>query len=115
VSRKNIPSVPAAHSHAPNFSDSAHCCTVPEPPMKNDMTKALGALRVDEMKLRRHVHEVVRLSVEGTLNALLDAEADKMCGTQRYERSPRQGRYASRALRGTLIGPALSVRIADFS
>jgi transposase-like protein len=30
---------------------------------------------------------VVRGSVEETLNALLDAEADRLCNAQRYERS----------------------------
>ena len=30
----------------------------------------------------------MRASVEETLNALLDAEADAICGAQRYERSP---------------------------
>jgi transposase-like protein len=29
----------------------------------------------------------VRSSVEETLNALLDAEADRLCNAQRYERS----------------------------
>jgi transposase-like protein len=33
------------------------------------------------------VDEVVRSSVEETLNGLLDAEADRICGAQRYERS----------------------------
>jgi putative transposase len=56
--------------------------------MKNDTPTALGALQVDERKLRGHVDEVVRSSVEETLNALLDAEADEICGAQRYERSP---------------------------
>ena len=56
--------------------------------MENDTPKALGALQVDETKLMGHVHEVVRSSVEETLNALLDAEADEICGAQRYERSP---------------------------
>jgi putative transposase len=55
--------------------------------MTDDTPAALGALRVDEGKLRNHVHEVVRLSVEETLNGLLDAEADQICGAQRYERS----------------------------
>lgn len=32
--------------------------------------------------------EVVRSSVEETLNKLLDAEADQICRAQRYERSP---------------------------
>src|SRR6185437_12896849 len=47
-----------------------------------------GALQVDEAKLRGHVDEVVRSSVEETLNGLLDAEADQICRAQRYERSP---------------------------
>jgi transposase-like protein len=56
--------------------------------MGDDSTVALEALRVDEGKLRGHVNEVVRSSVEATLNGLLDAEADAICGAQRYERSP---------------------------
>ena len=32
--------------------------------------------------------EVVRSSVEDTLNAMLEAEADQLCQAQRYERSP---------------------------
>jgi putative transposase len=55
--------------------------------MGDDTPGALGALRVDEQKLRGHVDEVVRSSVEETLNALLDAEADTICRAQRYERS----------------------------
>ena len=47
-----------------------------------------GAIRVDERQLRGHIDEAVRSSVEETLNALLDAEADQICGAQRYERSP---------------------------
>jgi putative transposase len=54
--------------------------------MGDDTPTALGALRVDEEKLREHVDEVVRSSVEETLNALLDAEADTICRAQRYER-----------------------------
>ena len=55
--------------------------------MGDDSTAALGALRVDEEKLKEHVGEVVRSSVEETLNGLLDAEADAICRAQRYERS----------------------------
>jgi hypothetical protein len=36
---------------------------------------------------------VVRGSVEETLNALLDAEADRLCNAQRYERSEATTRY----------------------
>jgi putative transposase len=56
--------------------------------MSNDTPTALGALQIDEGKLRGHVDEVVRSSVEETLNGLLDAEADQICKAQRYERSP---------------------------
>ena len=56
--------------------------------MGDDSTAALGALRVDEEKLKGHVDEVVGSSVEETLNGLLDAEADVICRAQRYERSP---------------------------
>ena len=44
-------------------------------------------LSVDEDQVRGHVDEVVRASVEETLNGLLDAEADQLCGAKRYERS----------------------------
>jgi putative transposase len=43
--------------------------------------------RVNEDKLKGHVDEVVHSSVEETLNGLLDAEADRLCRAQRYERS----------------------------
>jgi len=45
------------------------------------------AIRVDVGPLRGHIDEVVGSSVEETLNALLDAEADQICGASRYERS----------------------------
>jgi transposase-like protein len=45
-------------------------------------------IQVDEAKIRGHVDEVVRSSVEATLNGLLEAEADQLCGAKRYERSP---------------------------
>jgi putative transposase len=45
-------------------------------------------IRIDEGRIKSHVDQVVRASVEQTLNALLDAEADALCGAKRYERSP---------------------------
>jgi len=57
--------------------------------MENDTTKALKkVIRIDESEIRGHLDEMVRGTVEETLNALLDAEADEMCNAQRYERSP---------------------------
>lgn len=56
--------------------------------MENDTTKGLSkVIRIDEGEIRDHLDEMVRGTVEETLNALLDAEADEMCKAQRYERS----------------------------
>jgi putative transposase len=49
---------------------------------------SLDVIRIEEDKLRSHVEGVVRDSVEQTLNGLLEAEADALCGAQRYERNP---------------------------
>ena len=68
--------------------------------MSDDTTKELrGTIQVDEGQLQGHVDEVVRTSVEETLNTMLEAEADQLCRAQRYERSPdradtRAGHYA---------------------
>ena len=51
--------------------------------MSDDTPAVLGALQVDEGKLRGHVDEIVRSSVEETLNGLLDAEADHICAALR--------------------------------
>jgi len=49
---------------------------------------ALGpVVQIDEGRIQAHLDEVVRATVEETLNALLDAEADRLCGARRYERS----------------------------
>ena len=57
--------------------------------MKEDNTKLLNkVIRINEGELRGHLDEMVRGTVEETLNSLLDAEADELCQAQRYERSP---------------------------
>ena len=52
-------------------------------------------IQIDEARIRDHLGEMVRGTVEETLNAMLDAEADQMCGAGRYERS--QARQDTRA------------------
>ena len=47
-----------------------------------------GVIRIEEGKIRSHVDQVVRETVEQTLNGLLQAEADDLCGAKRYARSP---------------------------
>jgi putative transposase len=45
-------------------------------------------VEVDQEQIHKHLNNLVRDSVEQTLNALLDAEADQLCGAKRYQRSP---------------------------
>lgn len=44
-------------------------------------------VQIDEGRIQAHLDEVVRSTVEETLNGLLDAEADRLCRAQRYERN----------------------------
>ena len=44
-------------------------------------------IKIDEARIRDHLGEMVRGTVEETLNAMLDAEADELCGAGRYQRS----------------------------
>ncbi len=56
--------------------------------MEKDTTKPLNkVIRIDEREIRGHLDKMVRGTVEETLNALLEAEADDLCQAQRYERS----------------------------
>jgi len=52
-------------------------------------------IQVDEEKVQAHLSEIVRGTVEETLNSLLDAEADQLCKARRYERTA--GREDTRA------------------
>lgn len=67
-----------------------------EPTELGSETKALGSVvQIDEGKIQAHLDQVVRSTVEETLNALLDAEADQLCGARKYERA--EGRKDTRA------------------
>jgi len=71
-------------------------------------THDLGkVIEIDEAKIKDHLGDIVRGTVEETLNAMLDAEADRICNAKRYERTPdrkdtRAGHY-TRSL-GTKAG-----------
>jgi transposase-like protein len=57
---------------------------------KNDGVKYVElkeVIKIDEGKVREHLGEVVRETVEETLNGLLEAEADDLCRAKRYERT----------------------------
>jgi transposase-like protein len=42
---------------------------------------------IDESRIQNHLDQMVRSSVEETLNGLLDAEAELLCNAKRYERT----------------------------
>jgi len=44
-------------------------------------------IKIDEAQIQDHLGEMVRQSVEETLNGMLDAEAERLCNARRYERS----------------------------
>src|SRR6516162_2299311 len=46
-----------------------------------------NVITIDDERIKSHLERVVRGTVEETLNALLDAEADRLCNAHRYERS----------------------------
>src|SRR6266702_3435707 len=56
--------------------------------MSDDTPSPLNnVITIDDERIKSHRDRVVRGTVEETLNALLDAEADRLCNAQRYERS----------------------------
>ena len=61
----------------------------------NDGASMDNVIRIDEGRIKDHLGEMVRGTVEEALNAMLDAEADGLCGASRYERS--EGRQDRRA------------------
>jgi len=58
-----------------------------EPTSQGEVAKLSQVIQIDEGKIQEHLGEVVRSTVEETLNALLDAEADRLCQAERYERT----------------------------
>jgi len=59
-----------------------------EATMSDSVPKKLSkVIRIDEDQIRQHLGELVRGSVEETLNAPLDVEADQLCNAARYERT----------------------------
>ena len=47
-----------------------------------------GTIKIDEKEIQDHIDGLVRQSVEDSLNALLNAEADAICNAGRYQRTP---------------------------
>jgi transposase-like protein len=76
-----------------------------------------NVITIDDDRIRSHLDRMVRGTVEETLNALLDAEADRLCNAQRYERSETRraiGRFSAfaRGRRKTRLAGARSSSIS---
>ena len=56
----------------------------------NKEAKTGQIIKIEQEELNRHLDRVVKGTVEQTLNALLDAEADRLCQATRYERSEKR-------------------------
>lgn len=64
--------------------------------MGEDDNRVLGnVIKIDDERIRGHLDRIVRGTVEETLNALLDAEADRLVGAGRYERTDERRDYRS--------------------
>ena len=50
-----------------------------------------NVVRIDDERIRDHLGQIVRGTVEETLNSLLEAEADRLCDAARYERTEAGG------------------------
>lgn len=71
------------------MSDSTPNSGHPQTPADSGRPQTLDkVIQIDTAQLKADLGGLVRQSVEDTLNALLDAEADHLCGAKRYERSP---------------------------
>ena len=54
---------------------------------KNCTPKKGRIIQINEEGVREHLGEIVRGTVQETLNTLLDEEADRLCNARRYERT----------------------------
>ena len=55
--------------------------------MGDNSKKLDNVISINQDEVKSHLGEIVRSTVEETLNGLLDAEADRLCNAKRYERS----------------------------
>ena len=68
--------------------------------VSKDRVEIKNAIEVNQEQIKGHLNELVRQSVEETLNGLLDAAADRLCQAGRYESIYRVGWQGTNALYG---------------
>jgi hypothetical protein len=84
--------------------------------MTETTPRPLGnVITIDDERIKSHLDRVVRGSVEETLNALLNAEADRLCNARRYEhnearRDTRADNIFSHVQSRSNAGPCLADR-----
>jgi len=77
--------------------------------MTKDTPKPKDIIEIDEARIRDNLGELVRGSVAETLNALLDAEADRLCNAGRDERTePRWDVRAGEGVQNSVSGLLLT-------
>ena len=54
---------------------------------KSEAMRPQGIIQINEGMVQQHLSELVRGTIEETLNDLLDAEADRLSNAERYERT----------------------------
>ena len=82
----------------------------------NSTTGGLGeVIKIDGGQVKEHLGEMVRGTVEETLNAMLDHKADQLCRAQRYERSQKRRDYRSGSYQRSLQAKAGPVTLKVFS
>lgn len=55
--------------------------------MDDHSTKKAQIIQLNESAVRDHLGEMVRNTVEETLNSMLDSEADRLCNAEKYQRN----------------------------
>ena len=55
--------------------------------METDITPKAQIIQLNEGAIRDHLGEMVRSTVEDTLNRMLDAEANQLCNAEKYQRN----------------------------
>jgi len=63
--------------------------------MSENITKKTAVVQINEAELKNHLGQVVLTTVEDTLNAMLDAEADALVSADKYERNAERQDYRS--------------------
>ena len=66
---------------------------------------------VDEESLRGNIRNLVRKTVEDTINAMFDEEASELVGAGRYERTAGHEAYRSRHYKRRLVATAGEVEL----